>query len=171
MKLRLFLYGALFFCAEFAFIYFDVSYSLADLKNYTDALLAASGMVFTLMGIWIAFLYPNALSRIVDPNKIKTADFSQALSETRRLENIVASVLKSAMSIVFVLVLYLAKVILYKTPLYTDHIVAFKSVALAGVTVLSVLQIDAILGVVFANIMFINDLHRRREDREMNEEI
>ncbi|WP_454874793.1 hypothetical protein [Paraburkholderia xenovorans] len=171
MKLRLTIYLVLFAVTEYAFVHFEISYTLSDLKNYTDALLAASGMVFTIMGIWIAFLYPNALSRIVNPEKIKTADFSQTLSETRRLENIVGSVLKSAMAIVFVLILYLAKVVLSKTAIYINHIVIFKSVALSGVTVFSVLQIDAILGVVFANVMFINDLHGKREDRQMNDEI
>lgn len=171
MKFRIAIYLTLFAVAEFACVHFKISYTLGDLKNYTDALLAASGMVFTLMGIWIAFLYPNALSRIVNPEKIKTADFSQTLSETRRLENIVGSVLKSAMAIVFVLLLYLSKVILSKTALYSEHLVTFKSIALSGVTVFSALQIDAILGVVFANVMFINDLHSKREDRQMNEEI
>jgi hypothetical protein len=171
MKLRFFAYILLFALAQRAYLYFKISYTLADFKNYTDALLAASGMVFTIMGIWIAFLYPNALSRIVNPEKIKTADFSQTLSETRRLENIVGSVLKSAMSIVFVLILYLSKLILSKTGIYADNLALFKSVALSGVTVFSALQIDAIFGVVFANVMFINDLHGKREDRQMNDEI
>jgi hypothetical protein len=171
MKVRLFSYVLLFLVAEGAYWHFKVAYTLADLKNYTDALLAASGMVFTIMGIWIAFLYPNALSRIVNPKKIETADFSQTLSETKRLENIVGSVLKSAMAIVFVMVLYLLKVIFSKTQVYADNIVLFKSLALSGITVFSILQIDAILGVVFANVMFINDLHGKREDRQMNDEI
>ena len=171
MMLRLAVYFTLLGITSGICFYFKISYGLSDLKNYTDALIAAAGMVFTIMGIWIAFLYPNALNRIVDPEKIKTADFSQTLSETRRLENIVASVLKSAISIVFVLCLYLAKVILSRTEIYLQHILIFKSIALSGTIVLSALQVEAILSVVFANIMFINDLHRRRENRQMNEEI
>lgn len=171
MKLRLAIYAILFVIFGYCFFHFKITYSLADMKNYTDALLAASGMVFTIMGIWIAFLYPNALSRIVNPEKIKTADFSQTLSETKRLENIVGSVLKSAMAIVYVLLMYLAKVILSKTSLYIEYLDLFKSLALSAVTVFSMLQVDAILGVVFANVMFINDLHTKREDRQMNEEL
>lgn len=171
MTIRLLIYAALLAAFEFAYLHWEISYSLSDLKNYTDALLAASGMVFTIMGIWIAFLYPNALNRIVNQEKIEIADFSETLSDTKRLENIVASVLKSAIAIVFVLALYLFKVILSKTSIYTNHISLLKASALAGTTIMSIIQIEAILSVVFANIMFINDLHRKRENRQMDSEI
>ncbi|WP_321808566.1 hypothetical protein [Burkholderia sp. BCC1993] len=171
MKIRLLIYAILLAALEFTYLHWEISYNLSDLKNYTDTLLAASGMVFTIMGIWIAFLYPNALNRIVHQGKLEVADFSETLSETKRLENIVASVLKSAIAIVFVLALYLFKVIISKTTIYSTHAALFKASALAGITMMSIIQIEAILSVVFANIMFINDLHRKRENREMDSEL
>ncbi|HTH58981.1 MAG TPA: hypothetical protein VL689_02360 [Paraburkholderia sp.] len=171
MTLRLLTYALLFAVLEYTYLHFDISYNLSDLKNYTDSLLAAAGMVFTIMGIWIAFLYPNALKRIVDQETVKVADFSETLSETKRLENIVASVLKSALTIIFVLSLYLSKVIFSHLDLYIHHAQVFKATALAGTTLMSVIQVESIVSVVFANIMFINDLHRKREDRQMDSEI
>ena len=168
---KLLAYAVLLIFFESAYLYFGVTYTLSDLKNYTDALLASAGMVFTIMGIWIAFLYPNALKRIVDQETIKVADFTETLSETKRLESIVASVLKSSLTIIFVLSLYLLKVILSHLPLYIDHSTLFKATALAGITLMSVIQVESIISVVLANIMFINDLHRKREDREMDNEI
>jgi hypothetical protein len=168
---KLLAYAVLFIAFESGYLYFGVTYTLSDLKNYTDALLASAGMVFTIMGIWIAFLYPNALKRIVDQETIKVADFTETLSETKRLESIVASVLKSSLTIIFVLSLYLLKVILSHLPIYINHGALFKTTALAGITLMSVIQVESIVSVVLANIMFINDLHRKREDREMDSEI
>ncbi|MFM0508623.1 hypothetical protein [Paraburkholderia sp. RL17-373-BIF-A] len=171
MTMRLLIYAVLLVVFECTYLYFNVSYSLSDLKNYTDSLLAAAGMVFTIMGIWIAFLYPNALKRIVDQETVKVADFSETLSETKRLEQIVASVLKSGLTIIFVLSLYLAKVIFSHTQFYTVHAPIFKATALAGITLMSWIQVESIFSVVVANIMFINDLHKKREDRQMDSEI
>lgn len=169
--LKLLAYAVLLIVFECAYLYFGVTYTLSDLKNYTDALLASAGMVFTIMGIWIAFLYPNALKRIVDQETIKVADFTETLSETKRLESIVASVLKSSLTIIFVLSLYLLKVILSHSNIYISNSALFKATALASTTLMSVIQVESIISVVLANIMFINDLHRKREDRQMDSEI
>lgn len=171
MILRASSYALLFAILAFLYKHFNVDFAITDFKNFTDALLAVSGMVFTLMGIWIAFLYPNALSRIIDPKKIETVDFSKSLSETRRLESIVGSVLKSGIAVVIVLFIFLTKVILSRLPFYAAHILIFKSIALSTVTVLSFLQLEAVLSVVLANIMFINDLHRRREERQADDDL
>ncbi|MBY4696661.1 hypothetical protein K6W21_21570 [Burkholderia latens] len=154
------------------YIYFivPVNYGLSDFKNYTDVLLAVSGMVFTIMGIWIAFLYPNALSRIVDPKKIAVADFSESLTDARRLEAIVASVLKSALAVMFVLASYLLKIIICKTAFYANNVILIKSIALSSVTMLSIIQLEAVWAVVWANVMFINDLHRKRQERKADED-
>ena len=59
-----------------------------DFANYCTLLVSVSGMVFTIMGIWLAFLYPNALQRIVNPKTIETVDFTEQLEDTRRLEGL-----------------------------------------------------------------------------------
>ena len=76
MLKKILIYLLILACAIYLINNFSLTYSFNDLKDYMNVLLGISGMVFTIMGIWIAFLYPNALSRIVDPNKIKTADFA-----------------------------------------------------------------------------------------------
>jgi len=169
--LKLLTYVALFVVFECVYLYFGVTYSLSDLKNYTDALLASAGMVFTIMGIWIAFIYPNALKRIIDQETVAVADFTETLSETKRLESIVASVLKSSLTIIFVLSLYLLKVIFSGSHIYAIYGSIFKATALAATTLMSIIQVESIISVVLSNVMFINDLHRKREDREMDNEI
>jgi cytochrome c biogenesis protein CcdA len=171
MLWRLFFYLAMVLGLWLLAFEYHLNYSFEDFKEYTNILLNASGMVFTLMGIWIAFLYPNALSRIVNPEKIKTADFSESLEETKRLESIVSSVLKSAAVVLFIMLIYLAKVIFYRQAMYLEHAELIKCLALALVAVLSYIQAEAIWHVAYSNVMFINDLHHKREDREADADV
>lgn len=121
-----------------------ITYNYSDFKDYSEVLLNVSGMVFTIMGLWIAFIYPNALNRLVNPSKISIADFSETREDTKRLEALVASVLKSALIVTIVMLAFLAKVILYKTHFYSDYAENIKSVALAIFITLSTIQVESI---------------------------
>ena len=170
MKIKLFKYVFLFLIAFLFLNYFNLDYSFSDFKEYTTILVGISGMVFTIMGIWIAFLFPNALNRIVDP-KITTIDFSEALGDTKRLESIVFSVLKSCMALVGISIVFLLKVLFYKTIFYSLHMSIIKSLALSWIVVLSVLLFESVIHVAVSNINFLNDLHKKREDRELDEDM
>lgn len=149
---------------------FSINYSFEDYKEYSSVLINVSSMVFTIMGIWIAFLYPNALSRIVDP-KIKTVDFSESLLETKRLESLVSSILKSAFVIIFIMIFFLSKVLLFKSDLYLQNSIFIKELVLSFTVLLSYIQLEAVLSVMYSNIMFLNDLHNKREDRKADSDI
>jgi hypothetical protein len=168
MILRAIIYGAVIVASYLLGWHFHVDYSIGDFKNFTDSLLAVAGMVFTLMGIWIAIIYPNALQRFVNPSTVASADFTADLSDTRRLEALVAGVLKSALAVMFVLITYMLKFVLSKTQIYSDHIASLKWAALSLAVALSILQLEAIFRVAVANIMFINDLHSKRRERQVD---
>ena len=99
----------------------DINYVYNDFANYCTLLVSVSGMVFTIMGIWLAFLYPNALQRIVNPKTIETVDFTEQLEDTRRLEAIVGSVLKSSFVMITLLVVYLVKLVFFISHLYLER--------------------------------------------------
>jgi hypothetical protein len=164
------IYIALTILIYFTVNIFSINFTFNDYKEYGTVLINISSMVFTIMGIWIAFLYPNALSRIVD-SKIKTADFSESLQETRRLEALVGSILKSAFVIIVLMIIYLAKVIFFKTSLYAQNSVLIKEIVLSMTLMLSCIQLEAVFYVMYSNIMFLNDLHTKREDREADEDV
>jgi hypothetical protein len=145
---------------------FKLKISYTDYKEYCTVLLAVSGMVFTIMGIWIAFIYPNAIKRLQDPDKIKIADFTSTLKDTRRLESIVGSVLESATVATGITLVFFAKLTFSGTELYRDHHLAFSSAGVAVIVFLSLIQSSAILGVIWSNYLFIDDLHSRREMQE-----
>jgi hypothetical protein len=149
---------------------FKIEYSFADFKAFIEVLLNVSGAVFTLMGIWIAFLYPNALSRIVDPNRIEIADFSENLQDSKRLTAIVGSVLISAIVVLSVLSMMLLKLFFINSGFLLEHKSEVKHIVLGASTTLFLLQAEAVVGVIMANIMFINDLHRKRAIKQMESE-
>lgn len=171
MLFRLLAYCAIVGVVFGATKYNALKYSYADFKAYLDLLMNVSGMVFTLMGIWIAVLYPNALSRLLDPEKVLIADFSESLSETRRLENIVASVLQSGIVVVATLSISLARLLISGTSVYSSYLQDLQALALAAVVVMTILQAEAIFRVISANVQFLHDLHRRREQRETDNDI
>lgn len=146
--------------------YYGLTYSYSDFKDYGNNILAISGMVFTIMGIWIAFIYPNAILRLQAPNKIKNADFTQTLEDTRRLESIVGCIMKSAFVASALCLVFLVKILASSTPFYKEHIQLVKSLVLGGAVFLTILQGSAVVSVMYANFMFIEDLHRRRENRQ-----
>ena len=151
--------------------HFSVKFKYEDFKDYLSLLSGISGMVFTIMGIWIAFLYPNALSRLVDPRKVITVDFSETLLDTKRLENIVAAILKSAIVMTAALLITMAKVFLFLSPIYVDNNLIFKNMALSVLSVITVIQVEAVFSVIFSNVMFINDLHSKRLSKKAEEEL
>ncbi|MDA5481420.1 hypothetical protein PGS49_12220 [Yersinia intermedia] len=151
--------------------YCEISYSFSDFSSYTSVLISVSGMVFTIMGIWIAFIYPNALQKIVNPDKIENVDFSEGLEDTKRLESIVGSVLKSATVIIILMTIFLLKLIFYKTNIYLSYKDFFKYLSLSIIIVLSYAQIEAVFQVILSNIKFIEDLHSKREQNEIDEDI
>jgi len=145
---------------------FELDVTYGDYKDYCTVLLAVSGMVFTIMGIWIAFVYPNAIKRLQDPDKIKVADFTKTLQDTRRLESIVGSVLESATVATGITFVFFAKLIFSGMSVYKGNHLVFESAGVAFVVFLTLVQSSAIIGVIWSNYLFIDDLHVRRENQE-----
>jgi hypothetical protein len=147
------------------------TYQYADYKDYLNLISAVSGMVFTIMGIWIAFLYPNAMSRIINSKKLIAADFSESQSDSKRLESIVGAVMTSALVMLGVLLITLAKIIIQMMPFYMEYRIEFKAIALSTLIFITFLQLEAVINVVLSNVMFINDLHFKRQARQSDEEM
>ena len=164
-------YIVFFVFISLIFKYCQIDYNYTDVKDYLSALLGVSSMVFTIMGIWIAFIYPNALQRLVNPEKIKNVDFSETLAETKRLESLVGSIIKSSIVAMMILVIYVGKIIFSSVLLQPENIILFDSLFLSFIIVLGFLQVESLLYVIYSNLMFVNELHNKREDREADNDI
>lgn len=155
--------------AHLAFKY-NITFSYGDFKDYGNSLLSLSGMIFTIMGIWIAFIYPNAVLRLQAPRKIKTVDFSETLDDTERLQSIVGCVLKSVFVASALCLIFFAKISLGGLPFVKENLAVVKAIILGAVTFLTFLQGSAVASVMYANYMFVEDLHRRREKKQADDD-
>lgn len=163
-------YLAVALATGYASFKFRLDFRYEDFRDFLTFLCTVSGMVFTIMGIWIAFLYPNAISRIVSPDKLIAADFSESGSDAKRLEKIVGAIISSSLVMVGALLLIFFKIVLSKTDFYIQNTLQFKSTALFAAVFMALIQLESIVHVVIANVMFINDLHTKRQNRKSEED-
>lgn len=171
MIFRLIVYLLISVATYFASVVWSHEYKYEDYKDYLTLISGVSGMVFTIMGIWIAFLYPNAMSRVVSPGKLIAKDFSESKSDAKRLESIVGAVVASALVMMMALLVTLAKIIFLMTPVYVEYKLEFKSAALSVLVFITLAQLESVVYVVLSNVMFINDLHFKRQVRQADEEL
>lgn len=152
--------------SAFAVYYYGIDISYADIKDYCSVLIMLSGMIFTIMGIWIAFIYPNAIKKLSDPNRIETADFSETLNDTRRLESIVNSVMSSGFVAVVIAALFFMKIIFSSFASIPAFRELMMTSAFGVVVFITLLQFRSVWSVLRANYLFIEELHHKREVQE-----
>lgn len=168
---RVLLYSCISIVAYYVYVRWQPRFSYSDYKDYLTSLSGISGLVFTIMGIWIAFLYPNAISRIADPNKLIAKDFTESKSDAKRLESIVGAIMTSAIVAVLVLLITLTKTLLGSTSIYTEFHTNLRAIAIAAAIFLTLIQLESVFHVVISNVMFINDLHFKRQNRQSDEDL
>lgn len=144
-------------CREIA-----LSFNYELFKEYCNSLMVVSGMVFTLMGIWIAFLYPNSLEKIKNPSKVEIADFSDSSHDLKRLNYIVGSILKSLFIMCSILIIYASIALFKNTSIYNYNYLIFKKLAVFSLMIMLILQIECIFSVAKSNIDFLNDIHTKK---------
>lgn len=152
--------------------FFNPQYNFSDVKDYLSFLGVVSSMIFTLMGIWVAFLYPNALKRIVDLDvNVSNVDFSTSKLESKRLESIISSILVSGFVVIVAMFIFFFKIIFHSSSIYIEYIVGIKSFVLIIIVGITILQISAILDVLFSNVMFLNDLYEKEVNKKLEEDV
>lgn len=146
------------------FVYLElISVNPEAIKDFCAFLASISAMVFTIMGIWIAFLYPNALLKFTNPDKLENIDFSYGGVEAKRLSYIVSSVLMSAFVMTVLAAFFFARIFSISLDFSTSANLIMRSLFAGGITLLFAIQMQAVLAVILANIIFLNDLYERKK--------
>ncbi|WP_133149987.1 hypothetical protein [Vibrio lentus] len=143
-----------------------VSYD--NLKDLIDILKNASAMIFTIVGIWLAYVYPNAITALVNPDSI---DFVAGEKDKRRIEMLVSIIITSAIVIIGIICFFIAKTALTGSSFYTENIEFWRTLGFTTIFTLSYFQILCILKVISSNIIFINDLHSKFNDQKIEEQM
>ncbi|WP_060587082.1 hypothetical protein [Aeromonas schubertii] len=141
--------------------------SLADLKPIMGTLQNIAAAVFTLAGIWIAYSYPQAIAAYTSPSSVKVIP----TDETKRIENLVLIVLTSAFVISSLLLINMLYLLVYKTISDLNSLHILKMLGVSSVFYLSFLQLKAIFIVMITNILFVNELHHKKTEKDANDDL
>lgn len=147
-----------------------INVSYADIKDYGGALLNVSGSVFTIMGIWVAYLYPDALVRITSRN-VSSGDFSEARENSSRLKTMVGSIIISALVAVAVVYVFLGKTLFSSTIFYHDNRAEIKSFAISIIILATAFQTISIFYVIRSNFLFLVEFHEKRVKHEKEDDV
>ncbi|WP_345862855.1 hypothetical protein [Shewanella algae] len=144
----------------------DVTYK--DVEPLISILQNTSAMIFTIMGIWIAYVYPNAVLRIVQPSKVTTIFSSEDLERVRLL---VGVVILSACILAILLVGITAKAFVAKTSLFLSNKAFFTGLGLWGLLALTYAQLFCIYAVIASSVNFIIDLKNLKTKQRLSEKL
>ena len=133
----------------------------------------ARSMVFTPalvtgMGIWIAYVYPNAVLKIVQPSKVTTI-FSE--DDLKRVKLLVGVVISSAFILLLLLTGVTLKTFLIKTVIFAQHRQAFTGVGLWCLLSLIYAQLFCIYAVIASSVNFIIDLKNLNTKKRLSEKL
>ncbi|WP_339465835.1 hypothetical protein [Pseudomonas sp. EA_65y_Pfl2_P74] len=125
-------------------------------------LVGVSGAIFTIMSIWVAFLYPNILRTLKGENLVN-ADFSSSNGDTTRLKIIIGVIIQSAVSMAFSIIAMVF------VSFYTGTSKDSQGVAIIIMQFLLVffsgLQVSAIISVIHINSSFVKLLEGKNKSR------
>ncbi|WP_421419936.1 hypothetical protein ACN9JF_18385 (plasmid) [Pseudoalteromonas lipolytica] len=166
-----------FFTIARHFIYTLVSmiagYYSMDILTYKDfnpaisVLQNISAAVFTLSGIWIAYLYPQAISSITSSSKV---DLLKGSDDAKRVENLVYVVSTSALVLFFILLISIFEPIFYKViPFNYKGTINF--LIMSCLFYLTIIQSVSILKIIASNLDFIYRLSYKVTEKKVDDEL
>ncbi|CQR03824.1 TPA: hypothetical protein U5D73_000081 [Yersinia enterocolitica] len=149
--------------------YFMSSYvKYSSVTDILSGLQNASAMIFAIAGIWLAYLYPNAIAGLVKNEKV---DFFASKSDAKRVESMVFIIVTSAFVLVAVITFYVLSAVIKNTDFYVQNRTIMKTIGLGYVLYLYMVQIYCVLMVIARNLSFVSRLHSILNDKELDEKL
>jgi hypothetical protein len=148
--------------APIVLILLNISIESNSASNILSLLVAIAGAIFTIMSIWVAFLYPNVLKTLKGENLVNV-DFSGGGEETLRLKEIISVIVQSAATMIVSVVLLLILSSIGTFSLNGQAVITagcqFCLVFISGI------QISALISTIRINLSFMDVLERQRSKR------
>ena len=139
-------------------VFFALDYiKYNDIKDVVSTLQNLSAAIFTIVGLWVGFLYPNAIQSIVSDN----VDYIKNSKDAPRIEKLIYVIITSALVMLSTLFFYVVKSFLGGTPIYKDNMVIIKFGGLGFLSFMCWLQTKCVFSLIISNLNFVNNLHTR----------
>lgn len=144
------------------FLLFGINIKPDAMSGILGLLVGIAGAIFTIMSIWVAFLYPNVLKTLRGENLVN-ADFSADGEDTTRLKEILSVIVQSALTMIASIIILIAssctEALSYKYQEVWTRILQF------GLLYFSSIQIFALISTILINMSFISALDKQRKKR------
>ena len=127
-----------------------------------------SAMIFTIMGIWIAYVYPNAVLRVVQPSKIVVV---LAEEDIKRVRMLVGVVILSASILALLVIGVASKSFIVKTNSFVENTTFYTCFGLWGLLILTYTQLFCIYAVITLSVNFIFDLKNLEAKKKLSEKL
>jgi hypothetical protein len=136
------------------FVYEYVTYS--QINGLLDSLQELSAAVFALAGIWVAYIYPEAIAAFTNPKDISLL---QGTEKTKRVEELVLIILNSAFVLLVTMFIFLFETLFKNLPIIQLNKEFIRFILVSLSIFLTVVQSRSMLYVMKNNINFVNELY------------
>lgn len=145
--------------------FFGIKIDSILMPTILSLLVAIAGAIFTIMSIWVAFLYPNVLKTLKGENLVNV-DFSAAGDDNSRLQEIISVILQSAITLIIAVVLLILVSVEASFCFNCQKFITF--FCQFGILFISGLQISALVSTMRINLSFMSilDKHRRKRAKD-----
>lgn len=142
-----------------------INFSTTGIQKTSDITLSISGMIFTIMGVWIAFIYPNAILRLKS-KKLEPTDFTENEEEKERLGRIVGAIVQSSLVATAILIANLLSAT-FDNPQQQTATPAIAAIIISA----AILQIEGVFQVIRSNLDFLSDLHSKSSRKKTEQQL
>ncbi|USV00409.1 hypothetical protein KFQ06_20670 [Serratia entomophila] len=139
------------------------AFTYNDAKDVFGVLINISAAIFTIVGLWVGFLYPTAMSSIVNDD----ISYIKNEKDSPRVEKLVYIIIISASIMIGILFLFLMRAILHTLSFYKEHVYVFRYIGMVYIYFLAWLQVRCVLSLIATNLHFVNQLHGRLNKARM----
>ncbi|EHK9086607.1 hypothetical protein L3I77_000214 [Vibrio vulnificus] len=144
----------------------DIKFS--EIQSLVSILQNTSAMIFTIMGLWIAYVYPNVILRIVQPSKV-VAVFSDEDELTVKL--LVGVVVLSAATMGLLVLGTSFQVFIVKTSMFATHPNVFSFIGLWFLLALTYVQLFCIYMVIATSVNFVMKLKNAKHGKALSKKL
>ncbi len=127
-----------------------------------------SAMIFAIAGIWLAYLYPNAIAGLMKSEKV---DFLASKNEAKRIEGMILIIIMSAAVLIFIIAFYAFNAVLRGTDLYANNRLFIKGISCSYILAVLLIQLSCVIVLIRRNITFINRLYAVINEKELEDKL
>ncbi|WP_306523711.1 hypothetical protein [Rheinheimera sp.] len=141
---------------------------MKDFDDLLSSMVDISSALFAAVGIWVAYLYPEAISVLTER---KNVTLMNGIDHTRKVEKLVVNMLISASVLLAILFLKFSQVFFANIPFIVEYKIIFKGVAIFSVSMMCLMQAYSLFSLMLVNVSFISRLHNVKGERQASDDL